>query len=134
MGMQRSDQVGALEKMGFTPTGAEKASELIANSGKQDAAIRVYIKSGGCSGYQYGMDIVDRYMEGDRLFEDKGVRLVVDERSWPLLRGSQLDYVESMMGGGFSVENPNASSNCGCGHSFRTDGRAAPTGEGDSCL
>lgn len=58
---------------------------------------------------------------------------VVDERNWPLLRGSQLDYVESMMGGGFSVENPNASSNCGCGHSFRTDGRAAPQGPDDSC-
>ena len=121
------------EKMGFTNTGLEKASGLIANSGKQDAAIRVFVKSGGCSGYQYGMAIEDRYMAGDLLFEDRGVRLVVDERSWPLLRGSQLDYVENMMGGGFSVENPNASSNCGCGHSFRTDGRAAPQGPDDSC-
>ncbi|MFA5551621.1 MAG: iron-sulfur cluster assembly accessory protein [Trueperaceae bacterium] len=126
-------QVDASEKMGFTATGAEKAAGLIANSGKHNAAIRVFVKSGGCSGYQYGMAIEDRYMAGDRLFEDQGVQLVVDERSWPLLRGSLLDYVENMMGGGFSVENPNASSNCGCGHSFRTDGRAAPQGPDDSC-
>jgi len=119
--------------MSFTQAGAQKASELIANSGKAGAAIRVFVKSGGCSGYQYGMAIEDRFMDGDRLFEDQGVKLVVDERSWPLLRGSRLDYVENMMGGGFSVENPNASSNCGCGHSFRTDGRPAPSGPDASC-
>ncbi|NLG09486.1 MAG: iron-sulfur cluster assembly accessory protein [Deinococcales bacterium] len=121
------------ESMSFTQAGAQKASELIANSGKAGAAIRVFVKSGGCSGYQYGMAIEDRFMDGDRLFEDQGVKLVVDERSWPLLRGSRLDYVENMMGGGFSVENPNASSNCGCGHSFRTDGRPAPSGPDASC-
>lgn len=120
------------ESMSFTQAGAQKASELIANSGKAGAAIRVFVKSGGCSGYQYGMAIEDRFMDGDRLFEDQGVKLVVDERSWPLLRGSRLDYVENMMGGGFSVENPNASSNCGCGHSFRTDG-APPPVDGASC-
>jgi iron-sulfur cluster assembly accessory protein len=121
------------ETMSFTQAGAQKASELISGSGMENAAIRVFVKSGGCSGYQYGMAIEDRFMDGDRLFEDQGVKLVVDERSWPLLRGSQLDYVENMMGGGFSVENPNASSNCGCGHSFRTDGRAAPSGPDASC-
>ncbi len=123
----------ASEKMSFTVTGAAKAAGLIANSGKENAAIRVFVKSGGCSGYQYGMAIEDRFMDGDRLFEDQGVRLVVDQRSWPFLRGSTLDYVENMMGGGFSVQNPNASSECGCGHSFRTDGRPAPTGPNDSC-
>src|SRR5690554_1274427 len=131
--LAKAAQVADSEKLGFTSTGAEKAAGLIANSGKENAAIRVFIRSGGCSGYQYGMSIEDRFMEGDMLFEDRGVRVVVDPRSWPLLRGSQLDYVESMMGGGFSVENPNASSNCGCGHSFRTDGRPAPQGPNDSC-
>ncbi len=78
----------------------------------------------------YGMAIDDRRLEGDREFEDKGVRLVVDKMSWPLLAGSEVDYVENMMGGGFSVHNPNASSSCGCGSSFRTDGAEAPDGEG----
>ncbi len=126
-------QSNETERMTFTQEGAKRAGELIANSGKGEAAIRVFVKSGGCSGYQYGMSIEDRFMEGDRLFEDHGVKLVVDERSWPYLRGAQLDYVENIMGGGFSVENPNASSNCGCGHSFRTDGRPAPSGPDASC-
>lgn len=119
-----------LDAMRFTAAGAAKASELLRSSGKYGAAIRVFVKSGGCSGYQYGMAIDDRRLEGDRAFEDQGVLLVVDERSWPYLRGSEVDYVENMMGGGFNVNNPNATSACGCGHSFRTDGAAAPDGEG----
>ena len=112
-----------------TDTAAAKAQELLA--GKDEAtAVRVYVKSGGCSGYMYGMAIDDRRLEGDQEFVDKGVRMVVDKMSWPLLRGSEVDYVENMMGGGFSVQNPNASSSCGCGSSFRTDGATAPDSEG----
>jgi iron-sulfur cluster assembly accessory protein len=116
--------------MTFTETAAAKAAALLAERPDDGAAIRVYVKSGGCSGYMYGMAIDDRRLEGDREFEDKGVKLVVDKMSWPLLAGSEVDYVENMMGGGFSVHNPNASSNCGCGSSFRTDGAQAPDGEG----
>lgn len=122
----------AHESMTFTPAGARKASELLAQQNKQDAAIRVFVKSGGCSGYSYGMAIDEKSLEGDRMFEVEGVRLVVDQASWPLLKGSEIDYVENMMGGGFNVVNPNATSSCGCGHSFRTDGKAAPDGEGAS--
>lgn len=129
--MQQS--MAETDRMTFTPAGAEKASQILKSSGKPDAAIRVFVKSGGCSGYQYGMQIDDRRLDGDRVFEVGDVKLVVDERSWPLVRGSQVDYVENMMGGGFNLSNPNASSECGCGHSFRTDGAAAPAGEGASC-
>jgi iron-sulfur cluster assembly accessory protein len=79
------------------------------------------------------MSIDDRELEGDTIFQDKGVRLVVDKMSLQLLDGSEVDYVENMMGGGFSVNNPNATSACGCGHSFRTDGNSAPDGESASC-
>ena len=79
------------------------------------------------------MAIDDRELEGDSVFEDRGVRIVVDKMSLPLLQGSQIDYVENMMGGGFSVNNPNATSACGCGSSFRTDGKTAPEGESVSC-
>lgn len=121
-------------KMTFTEAAAAKASELLSARTEEAAAIRVFVKSGGCSGYMYGMAIDDRRLEGDQEFEDKGVRMVVDKMSWPLLKGSEVDYVENMMGGGFSVHNPNASSNCGCGSSFRTDGATAPDGEGSpSC-
>ena len=120
------------ERMTFSDAGASKAAELLAKQTSDTAAIRVFVKAGGCSGYSYGMAIDDVVREGDRIFLDRGVRLMVDVRSWELLRGSEIDYVENMMGGGFSVTNPNATSACGCGHSFRTDGRAAPDGEGSS--
>lgn len=115
--------------MTMTEAAAKKASELIDNAQKDSAAIRVFVKSGGCSGYSYGMAIDDRELEGDSLFEDRGVRIVVDKMSLPLVNGSQIDYVENMMGGGFSVNNPHATSACGCGSSFRTDGKQAPEGQ-----
>lgn len=119
-------------RMTVTDTAAAKAEALLAERSDENAAIRVFVKSGGCSGYMYGMAIDDRRLEGDQEFEHKGVRLVVDKMSWPLLAGSEVDYIENMMGGGFSVHNPNASSSCGCGSSFRTDGADAPDGEGAS--
>lgn len=121
------------DTMTFTEAAARKASELLKASANENAAIRVYVKSGGCSGYSYGMAIDDKLLEGDRVFIDRGVKLVVDPKSWPLLRGSEIDYVENLLGGGFSVNNPNATSACGCGHSFRTDGKPAPDGQSASC-
>lgn len=112
--------------------GAQKALGILANSGKENAGVRVFIKSGGCSGYQYGMAIDDRELEGDLIVVDRGVKLLVDRMSLPLLRGSEVDFVENMMGGGFTVHNPNATSACGCGSSFRTDGAQSPDGEGSS--
>ena len=119
-------------RMTVTEAAAHKAGELLGNM-QENAAIRVFVKSGGCSGYSYGMAIDDRELEGDSIFEDRGVRIVIDKMSLPLLEGSQIDYVENMMGGGFSVNNPNATSACGCGSSFRTDGKTAPEGESVSC-
>lgn len=112
--------------------GAQKAVSILENSGKQNAGVRVFIKSGGCSGYQYGMAIDERELEGDTIVFDRGVKLLVDHMSLPLLRGSEVDFVENMMGGGFTVHNPNATSSCGCGHSFRTDGVQSPDGEGST--
>lgn len=109
------------------PLAAEKAKEILARYGKEHAAIRVYIKSGGCSGFQYGMAVDERELPGDTFVEMHGVRLVVDRMSLPYLVGSEIDWVESLMGGGFTVHNPNAASTCGCGHSFRTkDQEGAP--------
>ena len=122
-----------MPSMSVTEAAARKAGELLQNAQKDSGAIRVFVKSGGCSGYSYGMAIDDRELEGDSIFEDCGVRIVIDKMSLPLLLGSQIDYVENMMGGGFSVNNPNATSACGCGSSFRTDGKSAPEGESASC-
>lgn len=114
----------------ITAFGAQKALEILTKNDKMNAAVRVFVKSGGCSGYSYGMAIDDRVLDGDQFFESNGVKVVVDKMSLPFLEGAMVDYVENMMGGGFSVvSNPNATSNCGCGHSFRTDGKAVPEGE-----
>ena len=114
----------------ITAFGAQKALEILTKNDKLNAAVRVFVKSGGCSGYSYGMAIDDRVLDGDQFFESNGVKVVVDKMSLPFLEGAMVDYVENMMGGGFSVvSNPNATSNCGCGHSFRTDGKAVPEGE-----
>lgn len=119
--------------LSITPLAAERAKDILTRYNKPDAAIRVFIKSGGCSGYQYGMAVDERELEGDTFVEMLGVKLVVDRMSMPLLAGSEVDWVENLMGGGFSVNNPNATSSCGCGHSFRTDGSKAPEGEGGGC-
>lgn len=127
-----SDAQGDLPKPDITISefGAQKAASILASSGKENAGVRVFIKSGGCSGYQYGMAIDDRELEGDLIVVDRGIKLLVDRMSIELLRGSEVDFVENMMGGGFTVHNPNATSSCGCGHSFRTDGAQSPDGEG----
>lgn len=119
--------------LSITALAAERAKDILSRYNKPEAAIRVFIKSGGCSGYQYGMAVDERELEGDTFVEMLGVRLVVDRMSMSLLAGSQVDWVENLMGGGFSVNNPNATSSCGCGHSFRTDGAKAPEGEGGGC-
>jgi iron-sulfur cluster assembly protein len=117
----------------MTEFGANKAKEILEKNNKLNAAVRVFVKSGGCSGYSYGMAIDDRQLDGDTIFKSHGVNVVVDKMSLPLLEGATVDYLENMMGGGFSVvSNPNATSGCGCGHSFRTDGKAAVEGEGSA--
>jgi len=87
-----------------------------------DAAIglRVYIISGGCSGYRYGMMVEETANADDQIFETNGVKVYLDEKSVPLVVGSSVDYVDSLMGAGFTVENPNSVGGCGCGSSFRT--------------
>lgn len=123
-----------LNVISISELAASKALDMIQAQGKENAGVRVFIKSGGCSGYQYGMAIDDRELDGDTIVHERGVKLLVDRMSLELLQGSEVDYVDNLMGGGFSVKNPNATSSCGCGHSFRTDQRSAGDAEtGSGC-
>ena len=90
--------------------------------------LRVFVSGGGCSGLQYGMAFDDVVRPGDEVVEQSGVRILVDDFSAPYIRGSEIDYVDSLMGAGFTVHNPNAVSSCSCGHSFDTgdDAGSAP--------
>lgn len=94
-------------------------------------ALRVFVSGGGCSGMQYGMTFDDETREGDTEFFAGALRVLVDPISAGYLQGSSIDYIDSLMGGGFKIDNPNAVSACGCGHSFRTaEGGDAPASGG----
>ena len=105
----------------ITPTAAEKVRELLEAEGNPELGLRIFVAGGGCSGLQYGMTL-DESQDSDTIFEAHGVRVLVDEMSAEYISGSEVDYVDSLMGAGFTVNNPNAVSTCGCGHSFKTSG------------
>jgi len=106
--------------LSLTDAAAGKLKELTAGEANPNIGLRVYVYSGGCSGYRYGMMLEDAPTEADRVLEANGVRVYVDDKSIGLLQGSQIDYVDTLMGAGFTVNNPNAVAACGCGSSFRT--------------
>ena len=111
----------------LTDAAAVKLRELTKEEANPDIGLRVYVYSGGCSGYRYGMMLEDAPTPEDKILEANGVKVYVDGNSVSLLSGSQIDYVDTLMGAGFTVNNPNAVSGCGCGSSFRTadDGGSA---------
>jgi iron-sulfur cluster assembly protein len=104
----------------FTEKGAEKVREFLAGQSAEigTAGLRVGVRGGGCSGFQYALAF-DNQRDGDEIFEDHGLKILVDRPSLPYVRGAVVDYVESLQGAGFKVENPNVIAACGCGSSFR---------------
>ena len=104
----------------LTPTAAEKLSGIMSQKGMIDShALRVFVKGGGCGGMQYGMTF-DEARDGDEVYEQHGLRIIVDSTSLFYIDGANIDYVDNLMGGGFNIDNPQATSACGCGSSFRT--------------
>ena len=109
----------------LTPEAKAQVKGLLERAANPNVALRVFVAPGGCSGMQYGMTLDDQLQEGDQVIEEDGIRLVVDEMSAMYLVGSEIDYVDSQMGGGFTIHNPNAVRSCACGHSFDTGQDAA---------
>ena len=128
----------AIEQQESTPTpivsmttrAADKLKEIVAKQGRTDLALRVYVTPGGCSGFSYGMTFAEGVDEGDTVVEHDGVKVVVDPMSAMYVKGSEIDFVDALMGGGFALRNPNAVSSCGCGQSFKT---AGDTGTAKAC-
>lgn len=114
----------------LTATAAEQLRDLIQRQGDEGTALRVFVSPGGCSGFQYGMVLDNESQEGDSVFEQEGLKVVADEYSVTYLEGAEIDYVDGLMGAGFTVYNPNAVSSCGCGHSFQTADHA---GQAQKC-
>jgi iron-sulfur cluster assembly protein len=120
----------------LTPAAATKIKTLMA--GETDVSVlRQAIEGGGCSGFQYGLGFDRGAVEGDHELEIEGVRVVVDPFSAPYLRGATVDYLETIQESGFKIDNPNAVSSCGCGHSFQVadgeDPGEAAGGCGSGC-
>lgn len=114
----------------ITDKAAEKARNILTERGIENGALRVFVVSGGCSGYQYGMAIARTREDDDIAIEAAGVTLLVDAESAPLIDGAEVDYVEDLMKSGFTIFNPNATRSCACGSSFQT---ADGSGQAKAC-
>ena len=103
-----------------TPSAATKISELLTEENKVDAGLRVFVQGGGCSGFQYGLMIDEGEGDAstDAVIESNGVKLLVDPISARYLKGAEVDFVDNVTGGRFTIKNQNAKSTCGCGSSF----------------
>jgi iron-sulfur cluster assembly protein len=120
----------------LTEAAASEVKALIEQQERDDLYLRVWVQGGGCSGLQYGMALDENVEADDQTFEASGVRLVLDPTSLKYVTGSVVDYVQSEMGGGFKVENPNAVKSCGCGSSFSagdSEAEGLDTGAGGGC-
>ncbi len=104
--------------MSFTDDAANRVQSLISEEGNDNLKLRVFVTGGGCSGFQYGFAFEEGVNEDDTVIENKGARLLVDPLSYQYLAGSKIDYVEGLEGSRFVVENPMATTTCGCGSSF----------------
>ena len=107
---------------------ASKLQELVTAEQNPQLGLRVYVYSGGCSGFRYGMMLEDQPSNEDVTVESRGIKVYVDRQSTQYLTGSEIDYLDTLMGAGFTVNNPNAVSACGCGSSFKTADSAGSPG------
>jgi iron-sulfur cluster insertion protein len=101
----------------ITPVAEEKIRELMREE-KDTVGLRVYVKGGGCHGYQYGMDFESKMEEDDTVIEKGDVKVIMDSQSAPLLAGCEVDFRDTVQGSGFAINNPQAKTTCGCGSSF----------------
>ncbi|WML47082.1 iron-sulfur cluster assembly accessory protein [Neobacillus sp. PS3-34] len=114
----------------LTEAASLQIKEMMKHNEEEGALLRVAIKGGGCSGLSYGMGFDHEVKEDDLHFEQHGIQIIVDKESAPALKGTKIDFKQSMMGGGFTIDNPNAIASCGCGSSFKT---ATNTGTPEEC-
>ncbi|MCH6558568.1 MAG: iron-sulfur cluster insertion protein ErpA [Nitrospirae bacterium] len=101
----------------ISPKAADKIRELMQEE-KDTVGLRVYVRGGGCHGYQYGMSFESKLSDDDTVIEKGDVSVIMDSQSAPLLSGAEVDYVDSLQGSGFAIKNPQAKTTCGCGSSF----------------
>lgn len=104
----------------ITEAAANQIFNMMKEEGNENLFLRIGVKGGGCSGLSYGMGFEEEQSEQDLLMELHDLKIVVNKDDAPILNGLKIDYKQNMMGGGFTIDNPNAIASCGCGSSFRT--------------
>jgi len=112
------DMSSSASGLSLSDSAAARIRELLLEQGKPEQVLRVYIQGGGCSGFQYGFNFEDQSASDDTLLEREGVTVAVDPMSFQYLMGAQVDYKEDLQGARFVINNPNATTTCGCGSSF----------------
>lgn len=112
------NELSPTSTVALTERAASRVQVLIAEEGDETLMLRLNVSGGGCSGFSYGFSLDGDTTADDKVFEFHGVKLVIDEMSLDLLGGSEIDYAEDMLASSFRINNPNASSTCGCGTSF----------------
>lgn len=115
------ESVQQAQPITITAKAAEKVADFMKQEGNKALFLRVYVTGGGCSGLSYGMGFEEKADEDDAILEQNGVKLLIDSYSQRYLKGANVDYVESLMGSGFKINNPNVTKSCSCGHSFNTE-------------
>lgn len=114
----------------MTEAAVNMVRDLLEQKQVPNHGLRVFVSGGGCSGMQYGMALEEEARPYDNVIETSGIRVFIDPTSMMYLAGATIDYVDSLMGGGFSIDNPNAASSCGCGHSFKAAGQQEQSAAG----
>jgi iron-sulfur cluster assembly protein len=135
MDVQQLDSVQT-ETVFLTEAAAATVRNLLVQKNVPDYGLRVFVAGGGCSGMQYGMALEAEARDYDHVIERDGVKIFIDPTSMMYLEGASIDYVDSIMGGGFKIENPNAVTSCGCGSSFKAkngSGYEGAAGGGCGC-
>tara|TARA_B100001123_G_C14426889_1_gene677038 strand:- start:140 stop:487 length:348 start_codon:yes stop_codon:yes gene_type:complete len=107
-----------MEGITLTNKAAEKVKSSLKIENKEGYSLRMAVKGGGCSGMTYKMSFDNEQKEFDKVFESQGVKIICDLQSWMYLKGTNIEYSDDMLNGGFKITNPNAERSCGCGTSF----------------
>ncbi len=121
------------ETIFITDAAIKTVRDLLVQKNVPEYGLRVFVSGGGCSGMQYGMALEAEARPYDHVIEQDGIKIFVDPTSMMYLNNATIDYEDSLMGGGFKIDNPNAVSSCGCGSSFKTEGGPAASGGGCAC-
>lgn len=114
----------------LTEAAAFQVKETMKHNEEEGSFLRIAVKGGGCSGLSYGMGFDKQQLDDDYIDEQHGIQIIVSKEDAPILMGTKIDYKQSLMGGGYTIDNPNAIASCGCGSSFRA---ATREGKPEEC-